>query len=144
MDNCYICLEEETETRPFMKHSPCKCKGTMVIHEHCAERVRSKGKCMQCRTVLPDQPYLNKNEYVVDKDQLIYSKVKNGLKQGLEYTFTMSNNRKILFAIKEYSNGIMHTKFDIVFPGHEKEVDISSQLATKSIREQYLNQQNVI
>ncbi len=145
MDECYICYDIETEIRPFMKMSPCQCKGTMVIHEHCAEILRSKGSCMQCHTPFPNKQCFDHMEYKTDRKRTTYYKTdKDGLKHGLSYIYTISDGRKMLYAITEYNHGIINPNIEIVFPNHEKNIDISNQLPRKSIRQEYIENQPII
>ena len=139
MNTCYICLDIETEIRPFAKTSPCSCKGTMVIHEHCAEQIKNNRICMQCRSNFTEEPCFDQNDYTVDPTNMIYYK-----SHGLTYIYTRAtNDRKMLFAILEYHNGVLQDTFNIVFPGYEKEIDLSKRKSPKSIRQEYLEHRDL-
>jgi len=49
------------------------------------------------------------------------------------------DGHKKLFATLEYNNGVLQNKYNIVFRGHEKDVDLTDQLPKKSIRQEYLD-----
>ncbi len=140
MDECYICYDIATETRPFMKTSPCQCKGTMVIHEHCAEILRNKGSCMQCHTTFPNRPCFDQTKFKTNDNGMTYfMESDEGLLHGLSYIYTKYGGRKMLFAIVEFTHGVINPNIQIVFPEYEKDINISSQLPRKTIRQEYLD-----
>ncbi len=49
---CYICLDDSQEESPFVTPNPCKCKGTIRIHETCLEQVMNhRRNCGICKTI---------------------------------------------------------------------------------------------
>ncbi len=51
-DVCYICYEPATAESPFCKPSPCLCKGSIHIHNHCLVTLRrgSANNCGICKS----------------------------------------------------------------------------------------------
>lgn len=51
-DICYICYESDTSISPFMNPSPCQCKGSNKIHNHCLYSLfnQPNKKCCICKS----------------------------------------------------------------------------------------------
>ena len=141
-DYCLICFDEATEMCPFMDPNPCNCKGSMKIHLHCYELVRTqsfdkvntdnglKMKCPVCHTLVNDEPALGQN-FEMDSLGLTYTQYKvvqinrqkKKVKHGYMLTYIMMDGLKKLYAYELFNNGISGGKIDIVFPGKEKEIN---------------------
>jgi len=75
-DLCYICYEEGTESKPFIKKQVCKCKGSIKCHQICLEISKFntnpsisknfKNTCSICKT-----PY-NVNSFLDECNWQIY------------------------------------------------------------------------
>ena len=134
-DYCYICYETATEVSPFIVN-PCKCKGSMKIHEHCYERIRTNdmfnGKCPTCNESLNTEPIFG-NDFETDKTGCTYTRYKttlsnnsrpNKVKHGYTFTYVLVDGLKKLFAYELFNNGISCGRIDVVFPGMEKEINL--------------------
>ncbi len=133
--NCLICFDEASDICPFMESNPCKCKGSMKIHQHCFERIRThdmyQGKCPTCGTVLNKEPNLGP-EFEADRSGLTYTRYMNKphkkwynkIKHGYTFTYVLVNDQKKLFAYELFQNNLSCGKIEIVFPGKEKEINL--------------------
>jgi hypothetical protein len=134
-DCCYICYETATELSPFIENA-CKCKGSMKIHEHCYERIRTNdlfnGRCPTCNEVLNTEPAFGK-DYEIDNTGLTYTRFKTVIfnnhreyktKHGYTFTYVLKDGLKKLFAYELFNNGTSCGKIEIVYPGIEKEINL--------------------
>jgi hypothetical protein len=58
---CYICYESDTSVSPFIEPSPCACKGSNKIHNHCLYPlvISIESTCCICKQhySFPDGPF---------------------------------------------------------------------------------------
>ncbi len=154
-DYCYICYETATEVSPFIVN-PCKCKGSMKIHEHCYERIRTNdmfnGKCPTCYEVLNTEPSFGK-DFEVDNTGLSYTRYKTTIgnnsrvykvKHGYTFTYVQINGLKKLFAYELFNNGTSCGRIDVVFPGMEKEINLKMTSVNEMIHDAKKNTNEII
>jgi len=50
---CYICYDKETNSNKFCNYQPCKCKGSIAIHESCLEKLinHCNNRCTICNSI---------------------------------------------------------------------------------------------
>jgi antitoxin component YwqK of YwqJK toxin-antitoxin module len=134
---CYICLDESQSESPFVNPNPCKCKGTIRIHESCLTQVMDYRKyCGICKTIyarfvdglatIKEKRFLGIGyelliEYTIDT---------NWKKQGLENHYRkrvqymdingqLVNPEPVLVKTIPYKDGVIHgilEQLDIVNP----------------------------
>ena len=142
-DYCLICFDDATELCPFMTQSPCNCKGTMKIHQHCYELTRThcfervqtedgcKGKCSVCHVLVNEEPSLG-NRFEVDNGGLTYTQYmtvmknrqKKKIKHGYVFVYVLVDGFKKLYAYELFNKNVSCGKIEIVFPGQEKEINL--------------------
>lgn len=118
---CYICYEKESGENSYASSpSPCICKGSIVIHRSCLERVITKSKkCSICKTdynvaYLPSRNgYELITERTANGDVLEYTV--NSLKQR-HGTFTRKNREGQTLVMHSYINGKMEGPWVEYYP----------------------------
>lgn len=104
-DYCYICADVETDQMKFVKSLPCCCEGTIKIHKLCYEYVRRSPKCGICQHALPDEPIWLNDSSMKHNELVFWQENNQGLKDGLEVTYILKNNRYSIIKEFWYKNG---------------------------------------
>jgi hypothetical protein len=113
---CYICYENETQDNPYLKDpSPCRCKGSILIHKNCLETIlNTTRKCSICRAkynlaYLPMRNGLELiTEVAINGDITEYTIDPSGDIQG-EHTVTKQTGE--LISRCHYKNGLLHGEY---------------------------------
>jgi antitoxin component YwqK of YwqJK toxin-antitoxin module len=113
---CYICYEFETDTNQYLKEpSPCKCKGSIMIHKNCFEDIITKSRvCSICKTkynmvYLPNRNGLELiTEVAINGDITEYTIDLTGDIQGEHIVKKQSGE---IISNSQYMNGLLHGKY---------------------------------
>jgi antitoxin component YwqK of YwqJK toxin-antitoxin module len=115
MEECYICLEEESETNPFLKKSICKCK-TLRIHEKCFKNLENIYTCSICKESF-ENVYLNYDGDILNikKGGFVekYTLNKNNLKSGYYKCYYPNGD---LYISCFFLNGLRYGPYKTYYP----------------------------
>jgi hypothetical protein len=125
---CYVCYEVETRMNPYVKEpSPCICKGSLVIHKQCLDKIlKSSRICGICKTKYNSYyiPMRNGLEIVVEVNEygdiIEYTVDEEGDKQGEQIEKTQSGE---ILSITHYKNGLLHGKYTSWYPSGQIECE---------------------
>lgn len=134
---CYICLDESQTDSPFVTPNPCKCRGTIRIHDTCLTQVMHYRRyCGICKTIYAR--FINGFAQMKERKMLgigyelliEYTIDTNWKKQGVEKQYRkrvqyfnadgqLVNSEPVLVKTIPYKNGVIHgtvEQLDIINP----------------------------
>lgn len=110
---CYICYEPETKENSYVKEpSPCICKGSILIHKKCLQKLVQKSRiCSICKTKYKVQylPNINGLELITEVapngDTIQYTVNETGKKHGINTERKQSGE---IVSRTNYENGLLN------------------------------------